>query len=433
MCDIVYLKWQYWIMVQYKYVSILDAFFWEGVMSVHLKAWTCMYSKIWQPWQWDMVIGDVIITQSEIKNIIDTLYSEVISRDDATIEIDRPLSKVIQMWLYRIVIVLPPLSDDYEITIVRPTKRLQFNDYILDEKLIELLKTKAQWILVCGAPGSGKTTFTQALVDQYVDLKKIIKTIEAPRDLLVADEVVQYSFHHWTHDEVRDILLLSRPDFTVYDEIRNTSDFVLYKDLRLTGIGLIWVIHATQAIDSIQRFIGVLSLGMIPQVIDTVLFIKWWVVDTVYTLSFTVKTPSGMMSEDLARPVVEVKDFHTGQLVYELYSFGEQVVVMPIDIIWSVKLQSWSNKLAERYIQNYLSSVLQYGYYINTKENNLDIYVPLEEKWSLIGKWWDNIRLLEKEFGMSISVKTFDELPENHTLQIINPKYMFKKKKKFNY
>jgi ATPase len=380
-----------------------------------------------------MVIGDVIITQSEIKNIIDTLYSEVISRDDATIEIDRPLSKVIQMWLYRIVIVLPPLSDDYEITIVRPTKRLQFNDYILDEKLIELLKTKAQWILVCGAPGSGKTTFTQALVDQYVDLKKIIKTIEAPRDLLVADEVVQYSFHHWTHDEVRDILLLSRPDFTVYDEIRNTSDFVLYKDLRLTGIGLIWVIHATQAIDSIQRFIGVLSLGMIPQVIDTVLFIKWWVVDTVYTLSFTVKTPSGMMSEDLARPVVEVKDFHTGQLVYELYSFGEQVVVMPIDIIWSVKLQSWSNKLAERYIQNYLSSVLQYGYYINTKENNLDIYVPLEEKWSLIGKWWDNIRLLEKEFGMSISVKTFDELPENHTLQIINPKYMFKKKKKFNY
>jgi ATPase len=108
----------------------------------------------------------------------------------------------------------------------------------------------------------------------------------------LADEVVQYSFHHGTHDEIRDILLLSRPDFTVYDEIRNTSDFVLYKDLRLTGIGLIGVIHATQAIDSVQRFIGVLSLGMIPQVIDTVLFIKGGRVDTVYTLSFTVKAPS---------------------------------------------------------------------------------------------------------------------------------------------
>jgi ATPase len=67
-------------------------------------------------------------------------------------------------------------------------------------------------------------------------MKKIVKTIEAPRDLVVSDAVVQYSFHYGTHDEVRDILLLSRPDFTVYDEIRNTSDFVLYKDLRLTGI-----------------------------------------------------------------------------------------------------------------------------------------------------------------------------------------------------
>jgi ATPase len=47
-----------------------------------------------------------------------------------------------------------------------------------------------------------------------------------------------------------------------------------------------------------------------------------------------------MMSEDLARPVVEVKDFHTGQLVYELYSFGEQVVVMPLDQAGTIKSQS---------------------------------------------------------------------------------------------
>ncbi len=416
-----------------EYTSIIDNLFWENVMSVHLKAGTFVYSKVWQPGQRKMISWTTLITQSEIRKIIDELYREVEQRDDATIEIDRLLSKVIQMGLYRIVIVLPPLSDDYEITIVRPIKRLQFKDYNLDDKLIELLQTTSQWILVSWSPGSGKTTFTQALVDQYVDLKKIIKTIEAPRDLLVADEVVQYSFHHWTHDEVRDILLLSRPDFTVYDEIRNTSDFVLYKDLRLTGIGLVWVIHATQAIDSIQRFIGVLSLGMIPQVIDTVLFIKWWVVHTVYNLSFTVKTPSGMMSEDLARPVVEVKDFHTGQIVYELYSFGEQVVVMPLDGTGTIKSQSWANKLAERYIQDYFADVLQYEYYISTKDNTIDIYVPFEEKWSLIGKWWDNIRLLEKELAMRISVKTFDELPEWHSLQSIVPKHIFKKKKKFRY
>ncbi|MEI6118730.1 MAG: hypothetical protein WCP92_05935 [bacterium] len=54
--------------------------------------------------------------------------------------------------------------------------------------------------------------------------------------MLVSDDIVQYSFTYGTHDEVRDILLLSRPDYTIYDEVRNTSDFELYKDLRLTGI-----------------------------------------------------------------------------------------------------------------------------------------------------------------------------------------------------
>ena len=66
--------------------------------------------------------------------------------------------------------------------------------------------------------------------------------------------VTQYSFSHAPHNEIRDILLLSRPDYTIYDEVRNKEDFHLYKDLRLTGIGLMGVMHATHAIDSIQRF-----------------------------------------------------------------------------------------------------------------------------------------------------------------------------------
>jgi ATPase len=97
-------------------------------------------------------------------------------------------------------------------------------------------------------------------VEFYERDKKIIKTIESPRDLMVPENVVQYSFTHGSHDEVRDILLLSRPDYTVYDEVRNKPDFELYKDLRLTGIGLIGVIHATRPIDSIQRFLGTIEM-----------------------------------------------------------------------------------------------------------------------------------------------------------------------------
>lgn len=188
-------------------------------------------------------------------------------------EIDRKLSKVLQLGPYRIVIVYPPLSDGTEITIVKPIKKLTMEDYHLDPEIFDLLKNKAKGILISGSPGSGKTTFAQALIDVYHQEHKIIKTLESPRDLLVDDDIVQYSFTYGSHDEVRDILLLSRPDYTVYDEVRNKSDFELYKDLRLTGIGLVGVIHATRAVDSIQRFLGSIEMGIIPQVIDTVIYI----------------------------------------------------------------------------------------------------------------------------------------------------------------
>lgn len=110
-------------------------------------------------------------------------------------------------------------------------------------------------MLIAGAPGSGKSTFAQAVLEMHLAMGKITKTIESPRDLMVDDAVVQYSFSYGSHDDLRDILLLSRPDYTVYDEVRNVPDFNLFKDLRLTGIGLLGVIHATKPIDGVQRFL----------------------------------------------------------------------------------------------------------------------------------------------------------------------------------
>jgi ATPase len=69
---------------------------------------------------------------------------------------------------------------------------------------------------------------------------------------------------------------------------------------------------------------------MIPQVVDTVVFIEAGDVKEIYEVEFTVKVPSGMGDTDLARPVIEIREFESKALVYEIYSFGEQVVVMPV-------------------------------------------------------------------------------------------------------
>lgn len=71
-----------------------------------------------------------------------------------------------------------------------------------------------------------------------------------------------------------------------------------------------------------------MELGIIPQVIDTVIFIKAGQIEEVLLLDLLVKVPHGMMSEDLARPVIQVSSMLTKKVMYEIYSFGEQIVVM---------------------------------------------------------------------------------------------------------
>jgi len=90
------------------------------------------------------------------------------------------------------------------------------------------------------------------------------------------------------------------------------------------------VVHATSPIDAIQRFIRRVELGMIPSIIDTVIFMKDGEVRKIYALSMVVKVPAGMREEDLARPVILVKDFLTDEVEYEIYVFGEETFVVPI-------------------------------------------------------------------------------------------------------
>ena len=396
---------------------VLDHYFDEQTMSLHLKANRPILRKKGKPGERKPVIDpNEIMSKEALLALIDELFREVETREDAFLEINRELSKVLQVGPYRVVIVYAPLSDGIEMTVVRPVKKMTIEEYNLDPELFDLLRNKAQGILISGAPGSWKSTFAGALIDVYHQDNHIIKTIESPRDLMLNDDIVQYSFTYGSHDEVRDILLLSRPDYTIYDEVRNKPDFELYKDLRLTGIWLVGVIHATKPIDSIQRFIGSVEMGIIPQVIDTVLFIDKGNVAEVLQLELTAKVPDGMLSEELARPVIVVSSFLQKRPLYEIYTFGEQVVVMPIQTDEKGNPKNPSkNQVVSEYakegIQRKLSQALPCDFHIQIKGSELELYVPEYYKGKVIGKGGAGINGLEKEIWLRIHVKTFAELP----------------------
>jgi len=213
-------------------------------------------------------------------------------------------------------------------------------------------------------------------------------------------------------ENTADSLLMVRPDYTIYDEVRKTSDFETFADMRLAGVGMIGVVHATRAIDALQRLVGRVELGMIPQVVDTVVYIEAGEVDTVYDVSTQVKVPHGLVEEDLARPVIAIEDFETGEPAYEIYTFNRQVVTVPLDGAEDDGGSSGVERVATQEIEREIRSAARGHVEVDLKGPNEAVaYVEDDDISYVIGKGGGRISKIEDRLGIDIDVRTFDERP----------------------
>ncbi len=378
-----------------------ESFFDNETMSVHIKEDTVVKAKRGKPGNWMFVnLSDRPIISSEVKKIANEIINAVRFIKGSFIEIERKGSLIIQLGNYRVIITRPPLSDGWEITITKPVVRKKLEEYNLDDKLLRRLEERAEGIIIAGAPGMGKTTFAQALAEYYMKLGKVVKTVESPRDMHLPPDITQYSKNYAEIGELHDILLLSRPDYTVYDEMRNDEDFKLYVDLRLAGVGMIGVVHATSPIDAIHRFVNRVDIGTIPNILDTVIYIHSGNVAKVYTLEMTVKVPAGLKEADLARPVVEIKDLISGNTEYEIYVFGEQTMIVPVNRgITSSNMEIRISKIVNNVIPN-ASVKYEDGEYV--------IIIPKEEIGKYNRKLVQRLKKLERKNNIKIKIKLTD-------------------------
>jgi len=386
-------------------------FFDSETMSIHLKENQYPLAKKGKPGAFLLTkISDDLLTKDYLEMISSQILEIVNISDSSTLEISKTGASVVQHDDYRIAITYPPFSESFEITIVHPIVKLSLDDYTISEKLMGRFSDSAEGIVISGAPGSGKSTLASGLANFYHNKGKIVKTFESPRDLQVDPGVTQYSKLDGSFDNTADILLLVRPDYTIFDEVRRREDFGTFADLRLTGVGMVGVVHANSPLDAIQRFIGKIELGIIPNILDTVVFVRDGGIQKVYDLELKVKVPTGMTESDLARPVIEIRNFEDNVLEHEIYTFGEENVIVPVgkkvDKVGIEKLAE--DKIREtfkRYDPRVEVEILS--------DNRVKVLVDERYIASIIGRGGSNISEIEKYLKVHIDVvqKNADELP----------------------
>ncbi|UTF54424.1 PINc/VapC family ATPase [Natronosalvus rutilus] len=390
----------------------IEEYFDDQTMSVHLKTDVVPMAKRGE-------IGDMhyqeIADEPLDEDTMDEYAREVVDgAREATggfIELSEPGMKIVQFRDYRIAIARPPFADGIEITAVRPIVQTDIEDYEHADELKERLLEHQRGVLISGSPGAGKSTFAQSVARYLNDHDYAVKTMEKPRDLQVGPEITQYTELGGRMDKTADALLMVRPDYTIYDEVRKTDDFEVFADMRLAGVGMIGVVHATRPIDALQRLVGRVELGMIPQVVDTVVYIDAGEVSTVYDVKTEVKVPAGLTEEDLARPVIQVTDFQTGKPAYEIYTFNRQVVTVPLED-GGETTESGVDRIAKSEIEREIRSIARGYVDVQLKsQNRAVVYVEEDDISTVIGKGGGRITDVENRLGIDIDVRTHDENP----------------------
>ena len=397
-------------------LPIVDMFS-EDTMSVHLKTDTVPKAKRGALGEMRYEeIADEPTGEAQMDEWATNIVNLSRQSSDGFVELSNDGMTIVQYQDYRIAVARPPAADGIEITAVRPIAKTTLDDYEFADELRERFLESQRGVLISGSPGAGKSTFAQAVAEFLNDNDYAVKTMEKPRDLQVGPEITQYGALDDDMANTADSLLLVRPDYTIYDEVRKTKDFEVFSDMRMAGVGMVGVVHASRAIDALQRLVGRVELGMIPQVVDTVVYIEAGEVDTVYDVSTEVKVPEGLTAEDLARPVIQVVDFETGKPAYEIYTFNKQVVTVPIGAEDGESSETGVSRIAKKEIEREIRSVARGHVDVELQgQEEAIVYVDEDDISYVIGKGGGRITDIEDRLGIDIDVRTHEERPSGNS------------------
>jgi len=325
--DVIYLKPQITDFVPLG----IDQFFDEHTIAVYLKERVPPTAKKGTINDMKLVkIRDQPVSEYELRNLAQEILERAKRDPDGFIEVEKRGITIVQIGSLRIAIARRPFSDGMEITAVRPIVDITLDNYAKSDVIKKRIVSNQRGLIIAGSPGAGKTTLAQGIATYLSDAGYVVKTMEAPRELQVPDQITQYTTLDGSMANTADVLLLVRPDYVIFDELRKNEDFTVFADMRLAGLGMVGVIHANSVQDALQRFSDREDFSVLSQIINTIVFLEKGVVTKIYDVGFTIKVPEGMGNEMHIRPVTTVTDSETGTLVLDVFRYDGQTIVMPV-------------------------------------------------------------------------------------------------------
>jgi len=118
----------------------------------------------------------------------------------------------------------------------------------------------------------------------------------------------------------------------IYDELRKHEDFRIFSDMRLTGVGMIGVLHAESVHAALQRFSDRVDFGVLSQVVNSIIFVSVGDIRSIYDLSFGLKVPVSMPVETRPLPVITVTDAELGAPVLEVFRSEGETIILPVNL-----------------------------------------------------------------------------------------------------
>ena len=331
----------------------IDQFFDEHTIAVYLKERVCPSAKKGTISDMKLVkIREQPTSEYELRALAQEILERAKRDPDGFIEVEKRGITVVQIGSMRIAIARRPFSDGMEITAVRPIVDVTLKDYAKADIITKRITSEKRGLIIVGSPGSGKTTLAQSVATYLSESGFVVKTMEAPRELQVPDQITQYTTLDGSMSNTADVLLLVRPDFVIFDELRKNEDFNVFADMRLAGLGMVGVIHANGVQDAIQRFSDRVDFSVLSQIINTIIFVRQGVITKIYNVDFTIKVPEGMANEMHIRPVTIVTDHETGELVIDVFRYDGETIVMPMTAVSS------ASRKASPPVQNVGASVI---------------------------------------------------------------------------